>query len=58
MLQRSTPATGTPPSAFHKIAMICATAYRLVFMQSLLMHLAEKILLMQPLTFGGITHPA
>jgi hypothetical protein len=27
--------------------------YLLVFMRNLLMHLAEKILLMQPLTFGG-----
>jgi hypothetical protein len=27
--------------------------YLLVFIQNLLMHLAEKILLMQPLTFGG-----
>jgi putative glutathione S-transferase len=27
--------------------------YLLVFIQNLLVHLAEKILLMQPLTFGG-----
>ena len=32
--------------------MICASVYLLVFIQNLLMHLAEKILLMQPLTFG------
>jgi hypothetical protein len=29
--------------------------YLLVFIQNLLVHLGEKILLMQPLTFGGIT---
>ena len=33
--------------------MICASVYLLVFIQNLLMHLAEKILLMQPLSFGG-----
>jgi hypothetical protein len=33
--------------------MICASVYLLVFMRNLLMHLAEKILLMHPLTFGG-----
>jgi len=33
--------------------MICASVYLLVFIQNLLVHLAEKILLMQPLTFGG-----
>ena len=33
--------------------MICASVYLFVFIQNLLMHLAEKILLMQPLTFGG-----
>ena len=33
--------------------MICASAYLLVFIRNLLMHLAEKILLVQPLTFGG-----
>ena len=35
--------------------MICASVYLLVFIQNLLMHLAKKIPLMQPLTFGGIT---
>jgi len=35
--------------------MICATVYLPVFIRNLLMHLAEKILLTQPLTFGGIT---
>jgi hypothetical protein len=30
--------------------------YLLVFIQNLLVHLAEKILLMQPLTFGGDYH--
>ena len=33
--------------------MICASVYLLVFIQNLLVHLGEKILLMQPLTFGG-----
>ena len=33
--------------------MICASAYPLVFIQNLFMRLAENILLMQPLTFGG-----
>lgn len=33
--------------------MICASVYLLVFIQNLFAHLAEKILLMQPLTFGG-----
>ena len=33
--------------------MICASVYLLVFIQNLLVHLAEKILLMQPPTFGG-----
>ena len=31
--------------------------YLLVFIQNLLVHLAEKILLMQPLTFGGDYRP-
>jgi hypothetical protein len=43
----------TPPSACRRMATICASVYLLVFIQNLLMHLAEKILLMQPLTFGG-----
>ena len=38
--------------------MICAPVYLLVFIRILLVHLAEKILLPQPLTFGGITSPA
>jgi hypothetical protein len=33
--------------------MIYASVYLLVFIRNLLVHLAEKILLMQPLTFGG-----
>jgi transposase InsO family protein len=36
--------------------MICASVYLLVFIRNLLVHLAEKILLMQPLTFGGDYH--
>ena len=35
--------------------MICASVYLLVFIRNLLVHLAEKILLMQPLLSGGIT---
>ncbi len=35
--------------------MICASVYLLVFIQNPLVHLAEKILLMQPLLSGGIT---
>ncbi len=35
--------------------MICPSVYLLVFIRNLLVHLAKKILLMQPLTFGGIT---
>ena len=38
--------------------MICASVYLLVFIQNILVHLAEKILLPQPLTFGGITEAA
>ena len=33
--------------------MICDSVYLLVFIRNLLVHLAEKILLLQPLTFGG-----
>ncbi len=33
--------------------MICVLVYLLVFTRNLLVHLAEKILLLQPLTFGG-----
>jgi hypothetical protein len=33
--------------------MICASVYLLGFIQNLLVHRGEKILLMQPLTFGG-----
>jgi hypothetical protein len=32
-----------------------ADGHLVVFIQNLFVHLAEKILLMQPLTFGGIT---
>ena len=38
-------------------AHICVEINLLVFIQNLLMHLAEKILLMQPLTFGGDYRP-
>ncbi|MGR3547603.1 MAG: hypothetical protein ACU0CB_04175, partial [Roseovarius sp.] len=43
----------TPPSARRRIAMICASVYLLVFIRNLLVHLAEKILLLQPLKCGG-----
>ena len=36
--------------------MICDSVYLLVFIRNLLVHLAEKILLLQPLTFGGDYH--
>jgi hypothetical protein len=35
------------------MAMICASVYLLVFIRNLLVHIAKKILLPQPLTFGG-----
>jgi len=50
---RHSSATGTPPSACRRIAMICASVYLIVFIRNLLVHLAEKFLLVQPLTFGG-----
>ncbi len=34
--------------------MIWASAYLLVFIRNLLVNLAEKILLLQPLTLGGL----
>ena len=33
--------------------MIYASVYLLVFIKNFLVHLAKKVLLMQPLTFGG-----
>ena len=36
---------------------IALLLYLLVFIRNLLVHLAEKILLLQPLKFGGITPP-
>ena len=39
--------------ARHSIAMICTSVYLLVGTLNLLMHLAEKILLMQTLAVGG-----
>src|SRR5690606_8730713 len=50
---RQSCATGTPPSAWRRIAMICASLYLLFFIQILLRHLAEKILLMKTLKFRG-----
>ena len=38
--------------------MICASVYLLVFIQNHLKHRAEKILLMPPLLWGGITRLA
>lgn len=35
--------------------MICGSVHLLIFIQNLPIHLAEKILLMQPFTFRGIT---
>ena len=40
-------------TACRRIAMICASVYLLFFIQILLRHLAEKILLIKPLNFGG-----
>jgi hypothetical protein len=37
------------------IAMIWGSLYLVIFIQNLLMRIGEKILLPQPLTFGGIT---
>jgi hypothetical protein len=42
-----------PPVAWRRIARIWGSLYLVIFIQNLLVHLAEKILLMQPLTFGG-----
>jgi hypothetical protein len=50
---RQSSATGTPPSAWRKIARIRGSLYLVIFIQNLLIHIAEKILLPQPLTFGG-----
>jgi hypothetical protein len=58
---RLQPAAGSPLSAMHpspaRQRMICASVYLLVFIQNPFMNPAEKIPLMQPLTFGGITAP-
>ena len=43
--------------ARRSIAMICASVYLLVCTRNLLMHLAEKILLMQILAVGGAYPP-
>ena len=40
-------------SGRRRIARIWGSLYLVIFIQSLLMHLAEKILLLQPLSFGG-----
>ena len=45
----------TPPSAWRRIARIWGSLYFVIFIQNRLMHIAKKILLMKPLTFGGIT---
>lgn len=37
--------------------MIYASVYLLVFIRILFVHHVEKILLLQPLNFGGITPP-
>ena len=51
---RHSPAGGIPPSACRRIAVICASVYLIVFIQNFIMHLQEKILLMQPSTLGDI----
>ena len=43
----------SPPTAFGRIAMICVAVYLRVFLQNPLVHLAEKMPLMQRITFGG-----
>jgi hypothetical protein len=45
----------TPPSAWRRIARIWGSLYFVIFIQNRLMHIAKKILLMKPLTSGGIT---
>lgn len=50
-------ATGTPSTAWRRIAMICASVHLFFFFQIFLRHLAEKILQMKPLNSGGITIP-
>jgi hypothetical protein len=45
-----------PPSAWRRIARIWGSLYLVIFIQNLLVHLAEKILLIKPLNLGGITH--
>lgn len=45
-------AAGIPPPACRRIASIWASVYLLVFIEKLLVHLGEKIPLMQPPTFG------
>ena len=50
---KTLPGNGIMPCA--RIARICGLVYLLVFIRILLLHLAEKILLMQTLTFRGIT---
>lgn len=48
--------TGTPPSAWRRIARIariCGSLNLLVFHQNLLDHIAEKILLLKPINWWG-----
>jgi hypothetical protein len=52
------PRGGTPPLAWRKIARIWGSLYLVIFIQNLLVYLAEKILLLQPLLSGGITGAA
>ena len=45
--------TGRPPSACFKIPNICVSLNRLVFIVNLLVHFAEKILLLNPINARG-----
>ena len=45
--------TGTPPLAFAKIAMTCASAYLPVFNRNLLVHRTEKDQIFLSPTFRG-----
>lgn len=44
----------TPPSVWRGIERVCGSLYRLVFIQNLLVHRAEKILPTKPPRFEGV----
>ena len=54
---RQSSETGTPLSACFKIPRICGSLNRPIFISNLLVHLAEKILLLNPSNFRGDYHP-